>query len=215
MYIKQQASLSLVYGSWLVTKAARCYLRWERSSREITCLEMWFTLNYPKWLIVYCKHWNVVGVLCGLPQCAHHEHSVLILGGGCLDGTPHPLLQAIFCLACFSKSTYECRPLCCWCCAEQDSSKVKTLDQAWPMHAVIMTPAMDERTRKRIRQTKTHWDGLKGKRSANGSKKKRKKAPQPFLSAYNTPLRPAFLVAHLRKTSVPPHDAELRVSFCL
>lgn len=87
--------------------------------------------------------------------------------------------------------------------------------RAWQMHAVIMTPTMDERTRKRIRQTKTHWDGLKGKRSANGSKKKRKKAPQPFLSAYNTPLRPAFLVAHLRKTSVPPHDAELRVSFCL
>lgn len=49
--------------------------------------------------------------------------------------------------------------------------------RAWQMHAVIMTPAMDERTRKRIRQTKTHWHGLKGKRSANGSKKKKGRKP--------------------------------------
>lgn len=76
----------------------------------------------------------LLGFYAGFPNALTVSTFVLILGGGCLDGTPHPLLQAIFCLACFSKSTYECRPLCCWCCAEQDSSKVKTLDQLTHTH---------------------------------------------------------------------------------
>lgn len=41
------------------------------------------------------------------------------------------------------------------------------------------------------------------------------KKPQPFLFVCCTPLRPPSLVAHLRKTSVPPHDAEPCVTLWL
>lgn len=68
----------------------------------------------------------------------------------------------------------------------------------------------DKEKNKRDKNTMSTATTIKESRAPNGS------APtSPFLSTCCTPLRPAFLVAHLRKTSVPPHDVEPCVSFCL
>lgn len=61
---------------------------------KITCLESWFTWSEPKWLIVCCKHWNVVAFFFFLMRASPCEltvhMSVLISGGVCLKGDLPP-----------------------------------------------------------------------------------------------------------------------------
>lgn len=169
---------------------------------EITCPEPWFTWSDPKWLNVCCKHWNVVGFfLCGLPRMSSPcTHLFWSQGGGCLDGTPHPFLKSDFAPGMFSSFT------CCLLllllllpkCNDQLTQTHNTQCLHYrpgKMHAAIMTPATHGRTRKRVRQTKTRWDNLKGKKSSDGSKREREKrddAPPSLLSACRTPLRPVL-----------------------
>lgn len=94
--IKQQAPLTPhvhgMYGSRVVTRAARYYLVMPVSPAKITCLESWFTWSEPKWLIVCRKHWNVVGVIfyVGFPVWAHRAHVCFDLGGRLSGWDPPP-----------------------------------------------------------------------------------------------------------------------------
>lgn len=188
-------------------------------------------LSSRKWLIVCCKDCECCWVYMGLPQCAHHEHICFDLGlklsGWDMKGSvPLPLpFMAIFCLTCLSKSMWIQQASLLFVLTVSDRivqgqnpptthtqthTSTSFALQSKQISALMMTPAMDERTRKRDKDTTSIETPSKVSRAPKRKQRKNSLFPFCLLRTFE-----AFLVAHLRKTSVPPHDAEPCVSFCL
>lgn len=177
---------------------------------------------------------NVVGFMWGFPNVLIMNTFVLILDRICLEGTWKDLISvsmfpppftAIFCLTCLSKSMWiqQASLLLVWTVSDTivqgrnpqiptDRHKQAPCLPCSPNNCLLWWWHVQwmRRTRKRTRCTKTLSIETPSKVSRAETK-----MTSCFLSACCTPLRPAFLEAHLRKTSVPPHDAEPCVSICL
>lgn len=199
--VVKNTSVSLC-GRWLMMWHTPLCLQWchwrPQSSSVFRCDSLKWSSG--KWLIVCCKHCDCCWVYTGLPQCAHrffwpYAETVCDLKGLDLCFYVPPPFMSIFYLTCLSKSTRESRgPLCCLSELLVKVKIPKTTHalfslQSKQMSTLMKTPAFGKRTRNRTKKTI--------RQPPNG---------RAFLSISCTPLRPAFLVAHLRKTSVPPHD---------
>lgn len=83
-----------------------------RDSREVIQNDSLFVVNTGMLRVFF---------LCGLPRMSSPcTHLFWSRGGGCLDGTPHPLLKTYFVPGMFS----SCSSLCCCCCCCHQSATI-------------------------------------------------------------------------------------------